>query len=110
MQARLPASVPRYLAVQGAAGVLIGLLFALLVLACDVGGLRTLVAASGDPVVAAVFVGGSVMAILPLAFATAIALLPKGDPALGRPALARAPAPARPPRAGTVNDSRRRTP
>jgi hypothetical protein len=81
-------SVPRYLAIQGGIGILLGLLFALGVWFVDIGNIGTLIARSDHPVVPVIFVLGSVIAVSPLAFATAIGLLHKGEAPGGRHASA----------------------
>lgn len=70
--------IPHYLMVQCWLGLAIGLLFALIAFAIDLGGIGSLLV--GAPLAGTIiFVVGSVVTFLPLVLATGIGLLPFHD-------------------------------
>lgn len=71
-------SIPHYLLVQCWLGLAVGLLFALIALATDLGGIRSLLVEAPRTSII-IYVVGSVLTFLPLVLATGIGLLPFHD-------------------------------
>jgi hypothetical protein len=68
-------AVKRYLVIQAVLALAISLGLSLGMLAVDAGGLHTLLGASAQPGMIALFIAGSVVTFWPLVFATGVGLL-----------------------------------
>jgi hypothetical protein len=73
-----PSSIPRHLVVQCWLGLAIGLLFAILMYATDLGGIGSLLAMV-EPTATLIFLVGSAVVFVPFVVATAIGLLALED-------------------------------
>jgi hypothetical protein len=71
---RARAGIPAYLVTQCLMGAAVGLLFGVAMLAADIAGIRTLVAATRTSD-AFIFLAGSVMTLFPIVLAIAIGVL-----------------------------------
>jgi hypothetical protein len=78
-------AVCRYLALQSAVAVGIGLALGVLMLATDAGGIASLILASSAPENVAVFLLGSAITFWPLVFATAVGVLARSEGSQRRP-------------------------
>lgn len=82
---RKPEALFRLLAINGAAGAALGVLFVLGVLALDVASIRTLLIATGDWVIAlSLLTMGSVVTFASVAMGGAIMMIPRDENGPGR--------------------------
>ncbi|MCC6469584.1 MAG: hypothetical protein IT563_14775 [Alphaproteobacteria bacterium] len=70
----------RYLLAQCAGGCLLAMAVGLGILALDLAGIGTLIAASVEPSTLVIFLAGAIVTVLPAALATAICLIATSEP------------------------------